>query len=233
MENSELQEEKIIKLGKLFINELNLEPGVDTLSRWMAHYLAERMIEFEKFPIGKNKDYAKKECFEVILKLWEHRWTLSSGNKPFENFEPVLRLLEKINPEIDDDFYTGAILNSNYPELEKTDLLNKIGADWIRVSTEIDKVARIWIEYCLKQAVRGLNSEKTEEWLNAAEKMPKTEDIKVINILLNTDSNESNATADLTDYRKKQLEKRIDELNNFTKLNKLMLKSYQNELAKL
>jgi hypothetical protein len=43
MENLEPQE-KVINLGKLFVQELKLEPGVDTFSRWMAHYLAEKII---------------------------------------------------------------------------------------------------------------------------------------------------------------------------------------------
>jgi hypothetical protein len=233
MENSELQEEKIIKLGKLFVKELNLEPGVDTLSRWMAHYLAEKMTEVEILPIGNKRDQAQKECFEVILKLWERRWTLLNGKRPFENFEPILRLLEKINPENDHDYYTRVILNRQYPELEKTNLLNKDATDWIKVVNEIDRVSRIWIDFCLKEAVKSLTTEKTEEWIKEAENIPNNEDVQVIKILFNTDSKTVATSEELSAYRKKQLEKRIDELNNFIKLNALILKSYQNELEKL
>jgi hypothetical protein len=42
MENLE-QSEKIIDLGKMLVKELGLEPGGDTLARWMAHYLAEKI----------------------------------------------------------------------------------------------------------------------------------------------------------------------------------------------
>ena len=40
MVSSEIQE-RAISLGKALVQELELEPGVDTLSRWMAHYVAE------------------------------------------------------------------------------------------------------------------------------------------------------------------------------------------------
>ena len=42
MEQSE-QQKAILELGKLFVKELDLEKSVDTLSRWMAHYVAEKI----------------------------------------------------------------------------------------------------------------------------------------------------------------------------------------------
>ena len=41
-ENSEIQK-KAINLGKSMVEELGLDPGVDTLARWMAHYVAEQI----------------------------------------------------------------------------------------------------------------------------------------------------------------------------------------------
>jgi len=35
MESSEIRK-RIINLGKVLVEELNLDPGVDTLARWMA-----------------------------------------------------------------------------------------------------------------------------------------------------------------------------------------------------
>lgn len=32
--------ESVIALGKRLVEELGMEPGVDTLGRWMAHYVA-------------------------------------------------------------------------------------------------------------------------------------------------------------------------------------------------
>lgn len=59
---------KIIKLGKKIVDELLLSEGVDTLSKWMAHYIAE-LIEKAKNAEAEEKEKYEKECFETILKL--------------------------------------------------------------------------------------------------------------------------------------------------------------------
>lgn len=36
-----------MNLGKALVKELNLDPGVDTTARWMAHYIAEQIERAE------------------------------------------------------------------------------------------------------------------------------------------------------------------------------------------
>ena len=84
MEDSGLQT-KVINLGKLLVKELGLETSNDTLSRWMAHYIAEKIAKSESLPLGKEKDDAEKDCLETILKVWERRWLLPSGKRPLED----------------------------------------------------------------------------------------------------------------------------------------------------
>ncbi len=103
MENSELQEQ-IINLGKLFVQELKLDPGVDTFSKWMAHYIAEKMKVAEQALSDEDKKEAEKECFETILALWKHRWSLPSRKRPSEEFEPILKTLERLNPDAKEIF---------------------------------------------------------------------------------------------------------------------------------
>ena len=64
--------EEILNLGKLLVGELGLEYSVDTLSRWMAHYIAEQMRIIESTE-NDDKKLAEEKCFETILKLWKHR----------------------------------------------------------------------------------------------------------------------------------------------------------------
>lgn len=59
MENSELQEQ-IINLGKLLVQELKLDPGSDTFSKWMAHYIAEKMKTAEQAMYDQDKKEAEK-----------------------------------------------------------------------------------------------------------------------------------------------------------------------------
>ena len=56
----------------MLVDELNLEPSVDTPGRWMAHYVAE-VIARAQVSEGAEKAAAERECFEVILQLWKHR----------------------------------------------------------------------------------------------------------------------------------------------------------------
>ena len=76
---------RIINLGKALVGELGLDPGVDTLARWMAHYTAEQMTIAET-ATDNDKIKAEQHCFETILKLWQHRSTLADGRGPFESF---------------------------------------------------------------------------------------------------------------------------------------------------
>ena len=43
------------RLGKKLIDELGLDQSVDTLGRWMAHYIAEKM-EDAQAAIGESRD---------------------------------------------------------------------------------------------------------------------------------------------------------------------------------
>jgi hypothetical protein len=94
-------EEEIIKLGERIVKELNLEPGVDTLGKWMAHYVAELIKKIEKSSSKSEKEENQKECFEVILKLWNNREHLPMASKPLSDMEPLLELLDVLKK---DDF---------------------------------------------------------------------------------------------------------------------------------
>ena len=65
MEKLESQE-KVINLGKFLVKQLNLDKSVDTLGRWMAHYLALKISEAENAK-GKDKIALEEECFKTIL----------------------------------------------------------------------------------------------------------------------------------------------------------------------
>lgn len=94
-------EEEVIKLGERIVKELNLEPGVDTLGKWMAHYVAELIKKTEKSTSKSEKIENQKECFEVILKLWNNREHLPMASKPLSDMEPILELLDVLKK---DDF---------------------------------------------------------------------------------------------------------------------------------
>lgn len=234
MENSETLD-KIINLGKLFVKELKLEPGVDTFSRWMAHYLAEKITIAEKSQ-GKEKEVAEKECFDVILKFWQHRHALPSGKRPLQSFEPILDVLSKLNPDREELYFYNAMRNQDLSELETDNVDYKSVEKWTNIAEEIDKTARIWIEYALSQAARIAKNERTKEWIENTENLSDNADTRIISTLLNNNPSFDIEDYDKDDFSKKhdveKLKKRISKLQKYSQLNEVLVEAYEAELEK-
>ncbi len=233
MENLELQE-KVLNLGKLFVKELKLEPGVDTFSRWMAHYIAEKMTAAEQALSDEDKKEAEKECFETILALWKHRWLLPSRKRPLEEFEPILKTLERLNPEEQEPFFYHS-LDQELSELEKGNPALKEVTGYTNMALQIDKAARIWIEFVLNQAALKAKNEKTASFLDNSINIHDNDDTKIVRVILDSDptigfENYNNDTVQKK-YLIKKLKKRIEELERFSKLNEVLLEKYTKDLA--
>ncbi|MDO1449184.1 hypothetical protein Q0590_23105 [Rhodocytophaga aerolata] len=235
MENSELLT-KVINLGKLFVKELGLEPGVDTFSRWMAHYIAEKMTLAENLPSGKEKDDAEKDCFETILKLWKHRSFLPNGRRPLENFEPILKVIKSLDPESSEPFFYKLTKNKLLEIETDNPIYHKI-KDYLENTLQIDRVAKIWIEYLLNQAAIKASDENTEGWLNIAGDIPDNDDVQAIKIILedleDIDSEELKEEQLISSWEKSQIKKRIEELEKFAELNTFLLNHYKADLLRL
>ncbi len=231
MENSD-QQTQILDLGKFFVTELGLDQSVDTFSRWMAHYIAEKMAMAEQLPPGEDKAKAEKECFDTILKLWEHRWLISPGKRPLEDFEPILKTLERLTPEQKQPFFFRA-LNEESFESEKEDPRLKEITELTTLTLEIDKVARIWIEFVLNQAALKIRSEKTEVFLKNTINLKDNDDIKTLRLVLDSDSSKVLDSIYHKNHKVEKLKSRIEELAKFSKLNLFLLEHYNTELEEL
>ncbi len=230
MENSEIQKE-VIELGKQFVKELRLEPGVDTFSKWMAHYVAEKMVLAKK-ATGKQKAAAEKECFEIILKLWQHRWTMPSRRRPLENFAPLLNLLHKIDPSKEEPYFYSEIPNED----------SKVNAEggpasspnWLSLAVEIDKIARVWMEFALKQAGVEASNEMTAAWVRNSYHLNDNEDTRIISALLNDrvsfDFDEEEGEGFYKKFDVEKLKSRIAQLEKFAAINEVLLAAYKAEL---
>jgi len=233
MENLELQEQ-IINLGKLFVQELKLDPGSDTFSKWMAHYIAEKMKMAEQAMSDEDKKEAEKECFETILTLWKHRWLLPSRKRPLEEFEPILKTLERLNPEGQEPYFYHS-LDHELAELEKNNPDLKAITDYTNMALQIDKAARIWIEFVLNQAALKAKNEKADSFLNNSINIHDNDDARIIRIVLDSDPAISfeNYKDDNVQkkYQSEKLKKRIEELERFSRLNEVLLEKYRKDLA--
>ena len=235
MENS-AQQKKITELGKLLVKQLGMEDSVDTLGRWMAHYIAELIVVAGKAR-GKAKQAADEQCAAAILKLWSHRSMLPSGKRPLENFEPIFELLDKIRPDAEPSYYVQVDGDEKPVKKSIKHTTAKSGNDWLKAAKEVDKVARVWIHYALKKAAMQANTGAEKKILKNTISLPVEADVKIIRILLDIDDDldlEAPAHQKLLKKEKKEkINERIKELENFTALNNMILKSYKNELAEL
>lgn len=98
MEQSKRSEEEIIKLGEKIVKELDLEYSVNTLARWMSHYIAELIQEVENTKSKEEKKQLQKECCDIILKIWAQKENVPI-RKPLDDLKPVIEILQVINEE--------------------------------------------------------------------------------------------------------------------------------------
>lgn len=157
----------IIQLGKKLIEELEL--GHDITSQWMAMYISEQIAKAEHAS-GEEKDTVEKQCFEAILGLWEKRYAMKNGSRPFENFENVIETISALNSTTTEFFYLRRVLDHG-ESLEKSHNTD----NWIECAKDTDKAARAMINYCLEQAILNAKDKKTISWLNTNFKLPDSD----------------------------------------------------------
>jgi len=63
---------------------------VDSLGRWMSHFLVERMDAAEREADETAKKLLQQECCTIIIDLWEHRESLPSRARPLGSLSEIL-----------------------------------------------------------------------------------------------------------------------------------------------
>ena len=162
MDNSE-RSNAILELGRKLVHELQLEQTNDTLGRWMAHYIAELITKADNAD-SKGKKQVQKECFDTILKLWEHRHEMPDGKRPFEDLEPIIRAIGNLDPDGGTYRYFRSAQSSRTMDKE-----NPQTVLWLELSDDIDHSAKLLIRHCLKLAAQTA-VDNSEEWVTLAEK---------------------------------------------------------------
>lgn len=233
MEDSEASQ-KIIDLGKSIVKELELDPGVDTLSKWMAHYVGEK-IELAKQLTGSKKSKAEKECFEIILKLWENRWSVPPIKNYLEEFRPLFETLKKLNPDRESLFFCPERVASLLDEHSKNDESIE-SKNLLEIALKVDRLARSIISDLLYRASSELeiDDEKAKYIRNAIDLIdfPDTNIIK-----FTTDYNEYlKSQEDKSDDAKEkadELIKKIRDLEEFSFSINSLTERYKKELLEI
>jgi len=232
MENLKAQK-KIIDLGKAIVKELELDPGVDTLSKWMAHYVAEK-IELSKKLAGNKKSKVEKECFDIILKLWENRWSIPNKKPFFSDFEPLMETLEKLNPNREIPFFYSPIVQFG---LGKNDKKTEITATHFDDTLKVDRLARSLIFDLLNQAVDELelSGERGELIRNAINHIDHL-DSRIIRITSDYNKSKKSQEDETGNEFKEEIENlqsRINNLEEFSVLRDSLMNRYKDQLSKL
>jgi len=135
-----------IALGQRILEELKLDSEMDTLGRWLAHCLAEKMERAATAPEGTEGEEDRRECEDLIFRLWERRqtWPLSA---PLKDVADRLDALLALKPH----FFHATTKTSN-PFL---DLLHGL-----------EELHHKEIQICLAAWIAGLNLSKDREFLH-------------------------------------------------------------------
>ena len=191
----------IIKLGEKLVQELELNAHVDTLARWMAHYIAE-LIEQVKNTTGEEKEKYQKECANIILKLWTHIDQVPNINIPLRSFSSIANMLEKITSD-----NTYKYFHEKYENNDNIYLL---------LAQRVDLLAKNIVRLSFGLAI-GEAAVTEKEWL----KFDMLEDIVNINRIYSYIENEIeivNNEVDISQIEKEKLRQKIEEFNDILKL---------------
>jgi hypothetical protein len=160
-------------------DELGDERQVRTLSRWMAHYIAEQ-IEEAHAASPHDRDAKRAQVADAILKLWRHHAHFANGQRPFEEFEPVMRTLESLDPDNPDSRY-----HQIWPAREPLNDEQKEVQQWLDAARGIDHSARTLMRLFLRYAADNA-SDKSREWVSLAARagLDQEPTIRVVRFIL-------------------------------------------------
>ncbi len=203
--------EAILALGEALVEELKNSNETPTLSRWMAHYIAELMLDVQDRP---NENGTSAEAAKAILQLWSLREQLPRDAQPFHRFNALIDVLHTLD------------LSSRAPRYYRTreDSTKGLSNDertWLNVMSAVDQAARALISFCLDAASFEARH-SGQEWIAVAEALGDAHDpdVHLVRVIL---ANASVPTAsDPEELRNEKAEKAIAALDTFTKATTLI-----------
>lgn len=203
--------EATLQLGRKLTKELDLDQSVDTLGRWMAHYIAE-LIHDAEYASAEEQPAKMRVCSEAILNLWKHRHELPDGKRPFEELEPTLRALESLDPDDDTPRYFRSARSAAEEAKEEGE-----EKSWLQYIDGLDYSARLLIRYCFTRAAQA-TLDKAAEWVALAEAAGADDGIEFPIIRMLVDENGLLMESDSGEIAKEQIQDRIRRLAKFIEM---------------
>ena len=203
-----MDSDAVLALGRKLVAELGLDQSVDTLSRWMAHYITELIHGAETAEPEKRQELMSR-CCAAILDLWRHRREMPDGKRPFEDIEPILRALQSLDPNQSAPRYFAVARAGSRDNGEEF-----ASKKWLDIADGLDYSARILIRYCLTHAAQTA-LDKSQEWIALAEAVGADEgiDLAVVRFIANETELLNSSTAD--ESVRGEIESRLKRLDAF------------------
>lgn len=151
----------VLELGKLLAAELE---QTDTLGRWIAHYLAERMTSLEQ-KTGSESGIAEAEVADLILRLWALRRQMPGRRLPLAEVDEVEAAIERLAPGRRPWAYFGAFAADTEPSPEETETSTTLKAALL-----VDRLAGDLVHGLIGRAA-ALAEEDGAAWTKQAEKI--------------------------------------------------------------
>ena len=203
--------EQVLALGRKLVDELGMEPSVDTLGRWMAHHIAELIDAAANAP-PESRTETQKRCFDAIFELWSHRSELPDGKRPFENLEPIIRAVESLDPNDVVPRYFQIVRDGIVEEDEESQTQSIL-----KFVNDLDSTARILIGYALADAAHSA-ADKSREWVKLAENAGAELGAQGIVMRLVSRNAETEEISDSNECGRELLQDRVERLEAFTKV---------------
>lgn len=222
-----VRSDKILALGKKLVDELGLDQSVDTLGRWMAHYIAEKIEDVEAATGEEVRSHKMAECRDAILKLWTHRRELPNGKRPFEDLEPIVRVLKSL--DVDETtpryFYQARSAGDKDDENDST-------TQWLDIASELDNTARILIRYCLGMAAKEA-VDKSRKWVALAESIAEEGDIDIKIVRFIKDDTDALNSEDPDDAARVKIQDLLKRLEGFVTNSSMMSSHFRQQLEQV
>ncbi|WP_144018562.1 hypothetical protein [Demequina sp. NBRC 110051] len=136
----------------------------DTLGRWIAHYLAERLESLGELA-GEELAVAEREVADLVLRLWAQRRDLPTARPVLAAVDRVDRALERLDHDREPWGFFGVFDDAPVPEG------SEVEADAaLKVALELDRSAGDLVRSLIGYAA-SIAREHDGAWVEHAEKI--------------------------------------------------------------
>ena len=174
----------------------------------MAHYVAE-LIQNAEAAGPQDRADEKAKCAAAILEIWKHRSQFPAGSRPIEDFEPILRALENLDPDRNGFRYLDS-LRQMAADMETT----PEAANWLSFADSVDSSARILISYCLARAAKDA-MDASADWINLAKEADADKELDFVVVRTLSEKRDLLNATETNERARKRIEDRITHLEAF------------------